>query len=51
MFRVDCSQPDQDKVKLILSVDQVARESKYLGLPTPEGRVTKDKFRVLRKSL
>jgi hypothetical protein len=49
MFGVECSQPDQDKVKLILSVDQVARESKYIGLPTPEGRITKDKFQSIKE--
>jgi hypothetical protein len=51
MFGVECSQPNQDKVKLILSVDQVARESKYLGLPTPEGRITKDKFQSIKEKL
>jgi hypothetical protein len=38
-------------VKRILQVEQVATESKYLGLPTPEGRMTKDKFQSIKEKL
>jgi hypothetical protein len=45
MFGNGCMQPERDKVKEILRVGVEAVDEKYLGLPTPEGRITKNKFK------
>jgi hypothetical protein len=45
MFGNGCVQMDRDKVKDILKVGVEATDEKYLGLPTPEGRITKNKFK------
>jgi hypothetical protein len=37
MFGSSCQDEDKEKVKTILSVENVVHEEKYLGLPTPEG--------------
>jgi hypothetical protein len=39
LFGSDCLGPAQGKVKQILMVDNVASEEKYLGLPSPKGRM------------
>jgi hypothetical protein len=44
MFGDSCPTEIRDTVKDILNVSQEAFEKKYLGLPTPEGRMTIDKF-------
>jgi hypothetical protein len=44
-------QSDRDKVKEILRVGVEAMDEKYLGLPTPEGRITKDKFKTTKEIL
>jgi hypothetical protein len=36
---------DRDCVKEILLVENVAEEEKYLGLRTPQGRLSKNKFK------
>jgi hypothetical protein len=51
MFGKACIQADQDKVKEVLQVDKVAADQKYLGLPTPEGRITKDKLKSTKEKL
>jgi hypothetical protein len=51
MFGNECEQDNQERVKSILQVDNIAVEEKYLGLPTPEGRMTKDKFKTLKERL
>jgi hypothetical protein len=51
MFGSDVSQEDQDRVKSKLNVDIVAAEEKYLGLPTPEGRMSKDQFKSTKDRL
>jgi hypothetical protein len=51
LFRSDCPGPAQGKVKQILMVDNVALEEKYLGLPTPEDQMKKDKFVTLKEKL
>jgi hypothetical protein len=44
-------QSDRDKMKEILRVGVEAVYEKYLGLPTPEGRITKDKFKTTKEML
>jgi hypothetical protein len=51
LFGAECMQEDQDRVKQILRVDTAATEGKYLGLPTLEGRMTKDKFKSIKEKL
>jgi hypothetical protein len=50
MFENACMQK-QEKVKKILREDNVTVDEKYLGLPTPEGRITKDRFRSTKENL
>ena len=40
-----------DSVKLALDVQTVGFEEKYLGLPTPDGRMSKSKFQNLQVKL
>ena len=40
-----------DSVKLALDVQTVGFEEKYLGLPTPDGRMSKGKFQNLQVKL
>jgi hypothetical protein len=35
----------------ILQVGSMAQEEKYLGLPTPEGRINKDQFKSTKQRL
>jgi hypothetical protein len=46
MFGADCMQENMELVKQILQVEHIAEEEKYLGLPTPEGRLNKEKFKT-----
>jgi hypothetical protein len=50
-FGDSCAQEIREQVKRVLSVEQEAFDSKYLGLPTPHGRMDKGKFESLRSSL
>jgi hypothetical protein len=51
MFRAGCTEEDKEKVKDILKVENVAPEEKYLGLPSPEGRMNKDSFKSTKERL
>jgi hypothetical protein len=51
MFGADCTSTNQERVKEILNVDNSAMEDKYLGLPTPEGPISKQKFKATKESL
>jgi hypothetical protein len=51
MFSTVCTQEAQDMVRTTLQVVQRAFEDKYLGLPTPEGRMSKGKFESLQARL
>ena len=51
LFGDSCNQETRDEVKQILHVTQETFESKYLGLPTPEGRMSKGKFKSLQEKL
>jgi hypothetical protein len=45
MFGAHCQQENTKRVKEILQAPNVTTEEKYLGLPTPQGRMNKDKFK------
>jgi hypothetical protein len=47
----DVEQDDRDHVVQLLQVSNVAVEEKYLGLPTPQGRMTKEKFKSTKQRL
>jgi hypothetical protein len=51
MFEAHCTQDDQERFKDILSVCNTTTEEKYLGLPTPDGRMFKDKFKTIKERL
>lgn len=44
LFGSACPTNVQDEVRAILGVVNVNFEERYLGLPTPNGRMTKGKF-------
>jgi hypothetical protein len=41
----------QENVRQILDVERQTFEDKYLGSPTPEGRMNKDKFKSTKDRL
>jgi hypothetical protein len=51
MFGESCSPASRLEVKNALQVTQETFETKYLGLPTPEGRMSKGKFQSLQAKL
>jgi hypothetical protein len=51
MFGESCSPTSRLEVKNALQVTQETFETKYLGLPTPEGRMSKGKFQSLQAKL
>jgi hypothetical protein len=51
MFGESCSSASRLEVKNALQVTQETFETKYLGLPTPEGRMSKGKFQSLQAKL
>jgi hypothetical protein len=51
MFGPGCPQEVCDSVRQILQVQQEVFEDKYLGLPTPHGRMHKGRFQNLQQRL
>jgi hypothetical protein len=51
MFSASCTQQSQETIRSILHVEQQGFEAKYLGLPTPEGRMHRGKFDNLQSRL
>jgi hypothetical protein len=51
MFGKACPQETQNEIKTALMLTQETFESKYLGLPTPEGRMSSGKFQSLQNRL
>jgi hypothetical protein len=51
LFGADCSMDAQDRVKDVLKVSNVTVEEKYLGLPTPDGRMGMNRFVSLKEKL
>jgi hypothetical protein len=50
-FGDSCPNDIREAVKEVLHVQHEALDAKYLGLPTPHGRMNKEKFESLRSSL
>jgi hypothetical protein len=50
-FGSGCGEPDRGKVMQVLQVSNTIVEEKYLGLPTPEGRMSQDKFKSTKEWL
>jgi hypothetical protein len=51
MFGADCQMENQEKVMAILKAGNIAKEEKYLGLLTPEGRMKKERFKSIKERL
>jgi hypothetical protein len=51
MFRSSCSSHNKKRVLQILNVSNTTVEEKYLGLPTPGGRMNKGKFKMYEERL
>ena len=51
MFGKSCPADAQEGIKAALQVTQVEFEPKYLGLPTPEGRMTRGKFQSIQEKM
>ena len=51
LFGPPCSVEEQEKVRAILCIGTVTFKEKYLGLPTPEGRMSRGKFQNLQARL
>jgi hypothetical protein len=51
MFNDKCQAELQDQVKLILRVEKNVSEARYLGLPTPLGRMKRARFQYLKERL
>jgi hypothetical protein len=51
MFGSASPEENQEKVKAVLKVRITAQEEKYLGLPTPEGRMSKERFKSTKERL
>jgi hypothetical protein len=49
LFSEACTQRTQDDIKEILEVDHSTFEEKYLGLPTPEGRMKASRFQPIKE--
>jgi hypothetical protein len=48
---MECTMNNQQEVKEVLKVENIAVGEKYLGLPTPEGRMGKDRFVTMKEKL
>ena len=51
LFSPACRQGIREGIRSILQVTQTAFEAKYLGLPTPDGRMSKGKLKSLQEKL
>jgi hypothetical protein len=51
LFSAACPQGTQDSIRTILQVERDQFEAKYLGLPTPDGRMNRGKFESLQSRL
>lgn len=49
LFGKHCSDQTQPGIKSLLDVQQNSFEDKYLGLPTPEGRMKADRFQSIKE--
>jgi hypothetical protein len=51
VVRPGCTLQKQESVKVILDVGNTTVEEKYLGLSTPDGRMSKEKFKSTKERL
>lgn len=51
MFGAGCTTQQRARVKDVLRVENTAIDEKYLGLPTPEGRMKKEKYKTTKERL
>ena len=51
MFGKACPVETQEAIKAVLQVTQAEFEPKYLGLPTPEGRMNRGKFQSIQEKM
>jgi hypothetical protein len=51
LFSDNCPEPIQQQVRQTLDVSRDTFEDKYLGYPTPEGRMRKGKFQPSKERL
>jgi hypothetical protein len=51
LFGANCSMDAQDRMKGVLKVSNITVEEKYLGLPTPDGRMGRNRFVSLKEKL
>jgi hypothetical protein len=51
MFGEACPQDRREEIKGVLNIEQETFETKYLGLPTPDGRMCRGKFESLQAKL
>jgi hypothetical protein len=51
MFSSSCPQIIRDEIKNTLHITAEAFETKYLGLPTPEGRMNKERLQSIQAKL
>jgi hypothetical protein len=51
LFRAATDQEARDCVMATLQVLNIATEDKYLDLPTPQGRMTKEKYKSTKEKL
>jgi hypothetical protein len=51
MFGKNCEDANKERTKEILNVSHVAEDEKYLGLPTLQGRMSKERFNPTKERL
>jgi hypothetical protein len=51
MFGPLCTEERKETALRVLNMPCTTQEEKYLGLPTPEGRMNKDKFKSTKEHL
>ena len=51
LFGKSCAMDVQERIQSVLHVNVLSFEDKYLGLPTPDGRMSRGKFQNLQSKL
>jgi len=51
MFNKRCSKDIQIHISAILGTNRISLEPKYLGLPTPDGRMKSERFQAIQERL
>jgi hypothetical protein len=50
-FNDRCAEDIRDQIASILGTNRISFESKYLGLPTPDGRMKSERFQPINERL